>query len=147
MGVARFSFRFERLLHIKALREEQLQTELATIQRRVDEARTRAHTLSLQLKTREEQLRAIQQSTQIPIDQMLALAAFIERLRSELAEHAQQVAALVDEKGRKRAKLIEAMKERKALESLRERQFQDFRIDLQRREQKETDEMALRTIR
>jgi flagellar FliJ protein len=67
---------------------------------------------------------------------IVKLAAAAQRTVLELAGVHKRLEAA-------RADLLEATKRRKAVELLRERRFEEWRLDLERREAAETDELAV----
>jgi len=139
--MARFEFKLEPLLRHRRRLEDQAQRELAKLLR--------------QKMIFEQQLRSMQQT--ITDDKRTMAASLVghvdvERIRNhgshvnQVTLRARQIAArmvgLLRQIDQGRAKLIEAMKQRKAIDLLRQRQFDKWQRDLDRRENAMLDELA-----
>jgi flagellar export protein FliJ len=66
-------------------------------------------------------------------------------LRSQLAAFEQQSSQVAEEVERRRQALLEADREYRVIEKLREKLRQRHRMETERREQRNLDEVALRT--
>lgn len=136
-----FKFRFERVLDVRLIREDRLQSDVASRERLLADARDDARALKQRVAEREEELRG-QSGGMVAVERTRLLFDFIAFLRKRLVECESRVATCERELAECKDALIRAVKERKALESLRERDYRAYRDELARREQKEMDEMA-----
>ena len=137
----RFRFKLQRVLDIKRIREEQRQLEVALAERRRAEAVEEVASLRRSLAQCERQLRSFSGAS-IPVERLALLSESAARLRQEIKQSETRVAAAVQGLGLAKAAHLEAVKERKSMERLRERRLAAFREELARAEQKEMDEMA-----
>ena len=140
--MAPFRFRFERLLRVKSIREEEWKQEFARASFALREAEERRDEGRRRLLEREAELRAARSEERLPLERVFLLNAYVSRLRRELEEREQEVAAASARLGEVRAALAEAMKERKVLERLKERHRLAYLEEQARIEQRELDEVA-----
>jgi flagellar FliJ protein len=136
-----FQFRFETLLATRRHAEDALQKELSDAKRALAAEQTllreskEAHRRSmLELRQR--------QSEGFHAQDLLLFGSFLERLAREIDARMKRVAAAERRVNQKRVLLVEAMKQRKVLEKLREKDERDFQQALARSEQKFIDEVA-----
>lgn len=137
-----FHFRFERLLKVKSLTEEQWKREFARARIALDEALERRDAGRRRLEHREAQLRAAREEGGLSLDRMLLLSEYVNRLRRELEELQRDVEAAEARAEEVRAELVEATKARKVLEALKERHRLAYMEEQNRIEQRELDEVA-----
>jgi len=139
--MARFSFRFERVLAVKSIREDHLQSVVGRDERMLADARKQLASLRDRLLEEQAHMRS-RIGDAIFVDKALQRLGYIENLHKEILKSE----ALVKERERALAlskdALMAAVKERKALERLREREYRAYLVESDRREQKEIDEMA-----
>ncbi len=139
--MARFSFRFERVLAVKSIREDHLQSVVGRDERMLADARRQLASLRDRLLEEQAHMRS-RIGDAIFVDKALQRLGYIENLHKEILKSE----ALVKERERALAlskdALMAAVKERKALERLREREYRAYLVESDRREQKEIDEMA-----
>ena len=139
-----FHFRFEALLSARRHTEESLQKELSEARRAlaVEQAvlreKTHARRQCLQAQRR-------QQRQSFRGSDMLLYTAYLQRLERDIAIQQKRVSAAERQAGQKRQALIEAMKKRKILEKLREKDQETHLRSLSERERKFLDEVAART--
>lgn len=74
----------------------------------------------------------------------LADTNYKQRLRNEMAEKEQQVQRCDDVVEQRTVEVIEASRERQAMETLRERKLEEYTVDANRREQVSMDDDASR---
>lgn len=137
-----FRFRFERLLRVKSIREEEWKQEFARASHALREAEARRDAAAQRLMEREAELRRVRAEERLPLERMLLLHTYVGRLRQELEELQREVDAASARVEEVRASLAEAMKERKVLEKLKERHRLAYLEELARIEQRELDEVA-----
>ena len=136
-----FSFRLETLLTQRRHAEDALQVELAEARQAlaVEQAALRdgKHALSQCLRdlhrTQQERFRA---------DDILLYHPYLERLKHTVAAQLHRVAAAERKVAQKRHALLGAMKKRKILEKLREKQARAYRHEETLLEQRLHDEAA-----
>ncbi len=137
----RFRFRLERVLQLKRRLEKQKQQELAQQVQIELNLVARGERLAGQMvlyytRLRDLQGRAFQPATAQSFYTQIALLADRRlQTRLQLARQRKAVAA-------KRAELVAASRERRLLESVRERRWQEYQRVLKREEETFLDEMA-----
>lgn len=141
--MARFIFRLEALLRQRRLIEEQRQTEMAAAQREV----TRIETELRRINESRESVAAQMRSNHLVGRLNLSLIAAHRRFGTSLAR---QIAALNAERVQHQATLdaarlalVEAARERKTVEKLKEQQFARWQEDQARRELADSDEVGM----
>ncbi|MEA2450527.1 MAG: flagellar protein FliJ [Thermoleophilaceae bacterium] len=138
-----FQFRLERVRALRESAEEQAQEELANSLaiRLKGEAMLRA--AAENVSGARDEARRRNSSTDLSGSDLIAVQAYMER-----AERARESAALeLDrreaEVDARRAALTQRSQERQVLERLKERRAEDHRVETERREGAQLDEMAL----
>lgn len=139
----RFKWRLESVKKVKEREEEQNQERLAQA-RRVLAAEEAA--LSELLKQRETHIRMVQekQAGRIDATELARAYAYLEKLNGQVQKQAQKVHAARSSAEQTRETLVKSVQERKVMDNLRERDYQKFRKEEQRRDQAALDETANR---
>ncbi len=137
----KFSFRLENILEIKRKFEEQQKNEFMQAMKQLNVEETRLSELCEKRevvyeeakKSREKtlQLRRLQESQQE--------IKFIEDAIKQQQIYVKRAKQRAD---KEQVKLAELMKERKTYEQLREREFEQYKLDMQAEEMKEIDELT-----
>lgn len=135
-----FPFRLQPLMHLREQARDERRALLA------DALRVDAELERRETDVRAE-LRAVRGSQHvavgpIDIDRMLESQRFELLLEAQLADLAQQRTHVAREIETRRQALVEADRELRVLEKLREKQYQRWLIERQRREQRLLDEAA-----
>lgn len=140
-----FHFRFETLLNARRHAEECLQKELSEAQRTLADEQS---VLKEKKKTRrqclQEQRRKQRQGFRGP--DMLLFQGYLQRLERDIDAQQRRVASAERKTGQKRQALIEAVKKRKILERLKEKDQESHRRALAEAERKFIDEVAARNF-
>lgn len=138
-----FTFRLDPVLEIRRRREETVQGELAQAIRAAAEQQERAEAARQAVEAAVESTRmAGGQAMQIL--ELRAMNDEIGRLR-RVAEHEREMVLRMEEIAEdRRGELIQASRDREALDGLRRRAEEAFRHEENRREQEVLDELATR---
>jgi flagellar export protein FliJ len=140
----KFSFRLERLLHLKQGAEDQQAKKLVNSMQSAEEVRARAENSAGRKEEAEKQMGDIRTGG-IPAGVLhaaeLALRAVRGKSDSDARDYRTAKANVVGEE----ARFHEARKERRSLERLREKHHHAWSSELKRYEQAETDAIAART--
>ena len=138
-----FRFRLETVLTQRRHVEETFQKELADARQELSAAQA---VLRETKDTRRQCTREMRrkQRDRFRADDMLLYYPYLERLKQEIELHVKRVAAAERKVVQKRQALLEAMKKRKILDKLKEKQFQTHLKAEAGREQRFTDESAAR---
>jgi len=136
-----FTFRFETLLTTRRHAEDACQKEFSEAKRALaaEQALLRESKETYRGSVLELQRR---QGEGFRAPDLALFNAYLERLTREIEARLKRVAAAERRVTQKRVLLIEAMKRRKMLEKIREKDERDFSQDLARSEQKFIDEVA-----
>ena len=142
LKIAMYKFSLEPVLNQRKLIEENLQKELAVFKKSLAEEKRKLRTYK---RTKDKFLRKLQQKREesITISEMLLYVRFIERLSRDLEKQREKVLEVEKELDQKREALIEAMKNRKTLEKLKEKEWKTFRQQLTKKELDFLDEAAI----
>lgn len=137
-----FIFRFETLLTTRRHAEEARQKELSEAKRAL------AAEQALLRESRETRRRSLmelgrRQGEGFRAADLALFGSYLDRLAREIDARIKRVAAAERRVGQQRLLVIEAMKRRKVLEKLRERDEREFRDTHARNERKFIDEVAI----
>jgi flagellar FliJ protein len=136
-------FRLRTVLRYKQQIEERLQGELAHVSQQLIAAEERH---AQQQQQQEGCLHALHQREQIGLAaaELLTYSVFIQQLCVEMSQQTQVIAALHEAVEQARARLEEAMKDRKILENLQEKAHLAHKKETLRDEERRLAEIALR---
>lgn len=139
--MAKFVFKLESILSIKYKLEDQAKTEygLELARLRMEEeklARLEEKKRGYQLQLRE----AVQ--NYLDVNQIRELQSSVEYVKYNMSLQRLVIKAQEQRVEEARRKLDEAMKERKTFEKLKEKAFEQFKIELEAQERKEIDELV-----
>lgn len=137
----RFSFKLQRVLDIKERREEQLKGELASVKREYEEEEKILHSLEKSHSICLDRLREHQLKT-ISIQEVTWYQAYLSKLVNDISSQSQKLEDLLKRIDELTKKLIETSKERRVLEKLRERKWDEFRHEVECLEQEVLDEIG-----
>jgi len=138
-----FQFRFETLLNARRHTEECLQKEVSEARRALaDEQSTLREKKSNRRHCLQEQRRKQRRGFRGP--DMLMFQAYLQRLELDIDVQQKRVASAERKVNQKRQALIEAVKKRKILEKLKEKDQDSHRQALAEAERKFIDEVAAR---
>ena len=139
--MAKFVYKMQSLLNVKSKLEEQAKNEYSAAQARLREEQDRLNILYERLDGYIEEGRQLRSKALSVVDLRSNTEArerikeFIELQKIEV----QKAEEIVEEA---RIKLVEAQKERKTQEKLRERAFDEFLLEIKKEENKEVDELV-----
>lgn len=134
----RFSYRFQRLLEIKEHQEEERRVALG--QATAVMQRERELLQELEDRRRDHRQRALGGG----IEGLRLGADYDLRLRREIGEQTQRLAQAAAVAAEKQRHLVEATRERRTYEVLRQRAADEYRKEARRRERIEMDEISER---
>lgn len=117
----------------------QVLREIADIQRDVEHA-------TAALKSETEAIRGVHREARVDIGMMRGHQYYVSRLHRQIEQSGLEIAGKHEELRQKQALLAEAAKELKVIEKLRERQYQRYLIERDRRERAVEDETALQSF-
>ncbi len=137
----RFTFRLERILRYKVQIEEQKRLILAS---RVEELKENKEKMLRMTREREEYfvLYSSYFNGIIDINRLKIARRYLDKLHVDLINQAKRVIDCEKKVEKAKLELIEAMRDRKKFENLRERKLQAYEKEANKEEQKYLDEFA-----
>ena len=133
-----FRFRLQSYLNVKTQIEEQKQNEYAQALRRLEEEKEKKRRMEREIDQTVEGLRTIMATTLDPVDAKYRNDR-ISLLRIRIAEQEVQIAKAEQFAEKKRLELVEAMKQRKMMDTIKDNHFEQYREEEKRDDQKITD--------
>ena len=137
----KFSFRLQKLLDMREARENEIRNELMKVlglqnKERVlqDDLRKRIGTLEAAYRER------IAKGVFVP-DEAMSVMRFSDVSRKAIDEAEKRIQMLEPEVQRVREKLVQASREKKVVEKLKERKYEEFMYEFNREINKENDDM------
>ena len=142
-----FQFRLATLLKLRENERRQRQIELGQAMEAERIMMGRADGVAAEIVLAKEKVRAASSPGQVMVDSVLELQRYTLQLRAQARTIAEQITQVRAEVERRRLILVEADRQVRILEKLREKQAAAFQFDLQRREQLLLDEMGQKRVR
>ena len=137
----RFEFRLDRFLSVKEQIEDQKEIEYATALRQVEEEKTRLAELEQARAKTVEDLRKSVSKKISPIE-IRRYNNNIERLKHLIIVQTDRLETAKHFAEQKRLELVEAMKERKAIEKVKENAYEEYVRQEDRITRRTTDELT-----
>jgi len=141
----KFRYRLEPLLKVKSHIEKQRQKEHAVALQQVFNQKDRLAELSEE-RDRTFSFQRSHAQGPVRVHQLLATSRYIVKLKRDAMMGAEMLKALETEAERKRELLVEASRERKIYEKLKEKQQTKFNGEIDEHDRKTLDEMAVVTF-
>ncbi|MCS6831648.1 MAG: flagellar export protein FliJ [Armatimonadota bacterium] len=135
----RFEFSLQKVLDYRQRVEEQAIRAFAEAQAHLIRERAMLHQLLIE---REECLRRSQRRQQLAIELLDIEQTYLSALEGRIEAQRERVAQAEKVLQKKREALIEAQRERKVLERLREKHYEQWRQEMLHSEQKSLDDLA-----
>jgi flagellar FliJ protein len=135
----RFVFSLQKVLEYRQRLEEQAIRAFAEAQAQLMHEQAVLHKLLIE---REECLRRSHRRQHLSVELLAVEQTYLAALEERIEQQRQRVAEAEKVLEEKRQALIEAQRERKTLERLREKQYEEWRQEWLRTEQKALDELA-----
>ena len=137
----RFQFRLQQYLGVKEQIEEQKELEYANALRKLEEEKTKLEEMINQRNEAIESMRRSLLRSISPIE-IRRFNNTIERLKHYIIVQQERVKAAEIFAEGKRQELIQAMKDRKALEVVKDKAHEEFMLEMNLAEQKLVDELV-----
>jgi flagellar FliJ protein len=139
-----FQFRLQKLLELRRLARDQRRTELAKAYEAENILGQQREQLLTACQQVRDTMRHASRPGKVSVDRLLSAHRHELVLRSQLAALEQQSRQVLEEVQRRRQMLLEAEKEYRVMEKLRERLQERYRRETDKQELKQLDEIALR---
>lgn len=118
------AFRFEALLKMRRSTEDQRKKEMADINRHLRGQKDRLDSMMESLAASKESLRANIQK-QVHPETLVLYDRYFQRVKSFETRHRQIISEIEAHREYKRKELVDAMRKRRTMEFLKEREFQE----------------------
>lgn len=138
----RFSFRLQTLLRVRELREREAQRKVGAKQAEIARVDQLNRQTADEISRRQDRLREQQKRPVLAPDALVRERAWIAYLRRTIVERQALRSGLLEELATLRAELQQARTQKRIIEKLRERRWEQYVKDRKRREQAESDELA-----
>ncbi|NLU50291.1 MAG: flagellar export protein FliJ [Syntrophomonadaceae bacterium] len=138
----RFTFRLQTKLDITVKQEKLARQELADRQREYQRQVARLQELQQKLEALFAKVRGKNLQV-ITIDEVLLVNQYVPVMKDRISCQTERVARAETEMGQAREHLHQLMKERKALEKLRVKAWEKYRLEFLQQEQAGLDEVAM----
>jgi flagellar FliJ protein len=138
----RFTFRFDTLLKIRRQREDEHKRIVGGRLREIAQTQLRIDAIQRQIDEEMNAIRAGQDRGTIDIQQLMRHRHWLGHLHKSGLEAEARLGYLEARLAQERAALAEAVKQRRILEKLRERQADRHQREADRQERLESDELA-----
>ena len=123
--MARFSFRLQNILNLKARLEDQQKNVFAAAKKRLDDEEEKLKVLYTRLEGYQEKGRDLRKEA-LPVFEIIENESAISRMEDFIEDQKIEVQKAEEALEVERQKLVEMMKERKMYEKLRERAFEQY---------------------
>lgn len=137
-----FRFRLEKVLQLRRQIEEGRRRELSLMLFDLRQHEARFHSLQHDLQSCKENMTNDLEQREIPMAKIEVFAAYMKRLTSAIEAERDEIADLNKRIEAKRADLLESIKERKAMESVRAKRQAEYYAESTREETRFLDEIA-----
>lgn len=141
----KFRFRLQALLKVREHVEKQKQKELAVATQAVLGQRSELDGILKRNLTTMDDKREKQGGT-LSVAEMLIYSRYLLKLRKDDVTGRELLVALSSEQGKRRQKLLEASRDRKVYDKLREKDLKRFNENAVALARKETDEIGINTF-
>jgi len=136
-----FNFKLENILKVKKLREDLEKAQLASLQNRYQEEENCLQNLQLTYKNHQAQLRE-KQNHLITIQELSLYGHYFNKTSDQINNQEKVLNNLEEELREQREKLLGKVRERKVLENLKQKEYQEYKKLVLHQEQGFLDEIA-----
>jgi len=137
-----FKFKLQSVLEYRLNVEEKVQGEFSDVKRYLELQKAVLNELIQERESLMNELRAMQRLN-IKADDIATLVAFVESVREKEKNQQEVIRQARDKVEAKRQELVEAVKNRKVMENLRDKRADEYNKGVNELEQKNSDEMAV----
>ncbi len=141
-----FQFRFQSVLDYRKTVEEKRHSEFSGQRELLEERIAGLESLRAERSRQMETLRAMDRIKVSPSD-VSCLSAYILSLRERETQEEGIISKMRSDLEEKRKELVEAMRQRKVMEKLRERHFGEFQASEEKQENNQLDEFGVTRFR
>ncbi len=139
--MAKFKFRLQSLIKVKELQEKKVERELAAIKNRILQEQARLENL------KQEQEKLISSSPtegKVRAADIALHQDYIHRISGQIHFESARIQVLTQTENKKIDEVLGVKKDKEAIEHLKEKQFEEYKKDLEKKEQVLIDAIAQR---
>jgi flagellar FliJ protein len=137
-----FKFKLQSVLEYRHNIEEKILNEFSDLKRILEEKKAVLKALIDERHRLMDELRNMQHSM-MRADDLAALVAYVENLRLKEKEQKNIIEQASEKVEAKRKELMEALKNKKVMENLRDKHAEEYQKNMNELEQKNSDEMSV----
>lgn len=137
-----FKFKLQSVLDYRLNIEEKILNEFSELKRELDRLKAMLEELKSERENMVAGLRNMQSQT-IKAHDISSILVYVERLRKSEKQQNQVILQTIEAVDQKRKDLVEAVKNRKIMENLKDKQKEEYIKDVNDTEQKDSDEMSV----
>ncbi|MDI6799974.1 MAG: flagellar export protein FliJ [Actinomycetota bacterium] len=136
-----FKFKLQPVLNFREQQEDSLKRELAKIRGRYEEERMALDALINSLLQNQREFKR-KQAAGVEISELFVFSCFFAKIQEDITVQAVRVQSILSELEAMRDRLIEASKDKKIIEKIYDKQYEEFCQMVLKTEQKLIDELA-----
>lgn len=137
-----FKFKLQSVLEYRLNMEEKILNEFSDIKRYLEEQKAVLTALISERESLINDLRYMQRDT-MRADDIATLVHYVENIRMKEKDQKNLIHQAKEQVENKRKVLVEAVKNRKVLENLKDKHAEEYRVNFNALEQKNSDEMSV----
>jgi len=137
-----FKFKLQSVLEYRLNIEEKILNEFSGVKRHLEEQKALLKALVDERESLMNDLRNMQHAM-MRADDIATLVAYVENLREKEKEQKNIIHQAKEAVEQKRKELVEAVKNRKVMENLRDKHAEEYLKNINKTEQKNSDEMSV----
>jgi len=137
-----FVFKFEKLLSIKSKLLDDKRIRIAAIERRIADLQEKRMNLIDENKRRRDNIFKILNSEKPDKNMVIFLSELVQKGEGEIEALGKEISKLKIEKEKLMDEARELLKEKKKLERLKEKQFEEYKVNLSRLQMRFLDDIA-----
>jgi flagellar protein FliJ len=137
-----FKFKLQSVLEYRINIEEKILNEFSDVKRYLEEQKAVLRALISERESLINDLRNMQNG-KIRADDIATLVQYVENIRVKEKEQKNVIHKAKEQVENKRKVLVEAVRNRKVMENLRDKQAEDYQNNFNKLEQKNSDEMSV----
>ncbi len=137
----RFRFRLQRLMDIREAKEKKIKNELAELVNIQNIERNKQNELRQKISTRKKTLREVLAKKTFSYNEVMMYEKFTDAANKAINIAESKIQQMEPEIQKVREKLVDASKEKKVVEKLKERRFKEYLYKFNREIAKENDDI------
>ena len=137
-----FKFKLQSVLDYRLNIEEKILNEFSELKRELDRQKAMLEELKSERESMVAGLRNMKSQT-IKAHDISSILVYVDRLRESEKQQKQVIQQIMEAVDKKRQELVEAVKNRKIMENLKDKQKEEYIKDVNDTEQKDSDEMSV----